>query len=485
MFCNNCGNQLNPEARFCNGCGAPVAGAAPATQPVPTVTSHATSIVAKNFRCNGCGESLEIPQNPRGIVKCKFCGNESVLDGIIKNAEIAAKENINSGIPLSAFPATLHQQLVKILSESSYIPLDVFDKIEVVREERYCVPAYCFEYNGDAPFSYEEGKQDTRQEKGFSGDNETITTIKEVKWHTERGTASVSGTLFISGNKKMAPYINEMYIETDHNQFIDFEYLEFPPDVKTLEYDLPQLTAFNEHIKPIVDDLLYEEGKKALQGTSYEQYIPRGGAYGVTYTRDFKMSGSKIQKEITRVFLGLYRLVYKYGEKEYEMWATGDGERVLYDDLPEDMIRKQTISNRKETLAEKKKEYKKMPTSNKGCLITFFVVSIIALLVLSGIIINTVVNEYWMFERNWPELIIPLCIILIINIICIVLLPSTNRKGKEREEKRAKVLSEINAFETEFAEYSNQPNIVAQQFKSHKKALRGIYEKVSGDASAF
>jgi hypothetical protein len=303
MFCSKCGKKMGDDVKFCPSCGTSVGGTQTNEEMVTAKT--VLTITAKSFRCSGCGESLKIPKNTRGVMKCPSCKTECVLDGIIKNAEMAAKENINSGVPLTATAPILHRQLVSFLSKSSNIPLDVFDNAEVIREERYCIPAYCFEYNGEAPFSYEEGKQETRQERGFSGDSETITTIKEVKWHTERGTASVSGTQFVSGNKKMAPYIDKMYLKTDHNQLVDFEYLEFPPDVETLEYDLPQLTVFNERIKPVVDNMLTSEGKKELKGTSYEGYIPRGGQYGVRYTKDFKLSGSRIQKEVTRVFFGI------------------------------------------------------------------------------------------------------------------------------------------------------------------------------------
>ena len=148
MFCSKCGQSMGDDVRFCPGCGAGVGGEQPAA------SKTVSTVMAKNFRCNGCGESLKIPQNARGVMKCPSCKTECLLDGIIKNAEMAAKENINSGIPLTATAAILHGQIISILSKSSQIPLDVFEKAEVIREERYCVPAYCFEYNGEAPFSY-------------------------------------------------------------------------------------------------------------------------------------------------------------------------------------------------------------------------------------------------------------------------------------------------------------------------------------------
>jgi len=454
MFCSKCGQSMGDDVRFCPGCGAGVGGE-------QTVVSKTVStVMAKNFRCNGCGESLKIPQNARGVMKCPSCKTECLLDGIIKNAEMAAKENINSGIPLTATAAILHGQIVSILSKSSQIPLDVFEKAEVIREERYCVPAYCFEYNGEAPFSYEEGKQETRQERGFSSDSETITTIKEVKWHTERGNASVSGTLFVSGNKKMASYINKMYIKTDHNQLVDFEYLEFPPDVQTLDYDLPQLAVFNEQIKPVVDKQLEKEGKKSLEGTEFEGYIPRGGQYGVSYTRDFKLSGSRIQKEVTRVFLGLYHIVYKYGNQEYSIWVSGDGKKVINEGLPVDPQRDITIE-------EKRKTLNAVPANNTGKFITGLVLSIIAAGISIFIAINGTMGAWVAFG-----------IFVGLSVLFGFLIPSAKRKGKSRDEDRAKAKKELEDFEALLP-------AAVQKFKDQKKPLRGIYEKLTGNAEAF
>ena len=473
MFCSKCGQKMEDDEKFCQRCGASIGNTQVSDQYV-TSTPVAT-VTAKSFRCNGCGASLKIPKNARGIMNCPSCRTECVLDGLIKNAEIAAKENINSGIPLTATATTLHRQLVSILSKSHHIPLDVFDSAEVIREERYCVPAYCFEYNGEAPFSYEEGKQETRQERGFSGEDETITTIKEVKWHTERGAASVSGTLFISGNKKMVPYINEMYIKTDHNQLVDFEYLEFPPDVETLEYDLPQLAAFNEHIKPIVDNLLTEEGKKALKGKSYEEYIPRGGSYGVTYAKNFKISGSRIQKDVTRVFLGLYRVVYKYRDQEYSMWVAGDGEKVIDEGLPENLY----SSERKQlqdVLYEKKQIYSSVSGNKTGLLIF-------------GLIVCATALAFSVYSIITNGFAIPFLVIGLVSaagaFLCGKFFSSVRKKDKERNAQRSDAQAEIDAAQKAIDDFEAQlPNTI-QRFKEQKKALRGIYEKVTGDASAF
>ena len=398
-----------------------------------------------------------------------------MLDGIVKNAEMAAKENINSGVPLTATNAELHNIIVSVLEKEPYLPLDFFDNAEVIREDHYCVPAFCFEYNGEAPFSYEEGKQETRQERGFSSDSETITTIKEVIWHTERGTASVSGTLFVSGNKKLASYINDIYIYTDLNQLVDFEYLEFPTDVETLEYDVPQLTAFNEQIKPVVDEHLFIEGKKALNGTAYEVNIPRGGQYGVRYTRDFKLSGSRIQKEIKRVFLGLYRVIYKYGDKEFSMWVSADGKKVINDGKPADAQRQNKLEQLQKVLAEKEKELESVPSSNVGCLIAGGVALIIAAIAcLNGAL----------GYSKFSEVVIPI-VCVIVAIICFLKISSAKRKAKEYDKQRMQSNEKVVKAKKELEGFESQLPSIIQRFKEQKKALRGIYEKVSGDEKAF
>jgi uncharacterized membrane protein len=463
---------MEDNVRFCPSCGAGVGNAQAADQPV--ASTPGTTVAVKSCRCNNCGASLNIPKNTKNMT-CPSCNTECVLDGIIRYSEIAVKEGIESGVPLTADAVTLHRQLVSVISKSPNIPLDVFENIEVIKEERYCVPAYCFEYNAEAPYSFEEGRQETRQERGFDGENETITTIKEIKWHTERGTASISGTLFISGNKKMVPYINDMYINTSHNQLVDFNSMEFPTNVETLEYDLPQLAAFNENIKPIVDKLLAEEGKKALEGKSYEEYIPRGGQYGVSYAKNFKLSGSKIQKEVSKIFLGLYHIVYKYKDQEYSIWVSGDGESVVKEGSPENLYsaeRKQL----NDTLAEKKKIFSSVPGNKTGLLIFGIIVCAGAL----GF------SAFSIISNGFAILFLIIGLVSVAGILLFIkLFSSVRKKDKERNSQRADAQSEIDKAQKAINDFEAQfPNAI-RQFREQKKAFRGIYEKVSNDEKAF
>lgn len=172
----------------------------------PTSVDSVT-VMARDFRCNSCGAPLKIPKNSRGHVTCPSCRNECVLEGLAKIAEIAAKENINSGIPLTASPATLHRQLVRALYESPDTPVDVFDKIEVVQEKHYCVPAYCFYCNGTASFTYEAGNRREHKTAIDLGDRTRVETERYTEWTHMSGSASISATLFAPGERKLAPQI--------------------------------------------------------------------------------------------------------------------------------------------------------------------------------------------------------------------------------------------------------------------------------------
>ena len=290
------------------------------------------SATVKNFRCNVCSAPIQIPAKSKGHVKCPYCDTDCVLDGLVKNSEIAAKENINSGLPLSASPATLHKKLVTVLSETSLLPLDFFEKGEVVREEHYCVPAYCFCCNGSTSFTYEVGNERVQAYREHS-QNVTAT---HIEWTPGSSIASVSPILFAPGNKKTATQVKALYTNLDPNKLVDIEILEFPPDVVTYNYDLPQSVAFTEYIVPLVDKMLDQKAKKSIAKLNY---------------RHFPTGGSSVQKEVTRVLLGLYHIVLKYGDQEYAIWVTGDGEKIINEGMPKDTRLLEDVNAKKQAMA--------------------------------------------------------------------------------------------------------------------------------------
>jgi len=465
MFCSKCGQELGNDVKFCSGCGASVGDNQKNIKKV--VQEPVSGITARSFLCSGCGESLKIPKNARGVVKCPSCKTECILDGIIKNAEIAAKENINSGIPLTATSAILHKQLIECFLNQPYFPLDIFENAEVIREERYCVPAYCFDCNGEASYSYEEGEYD--ESKNYS----TEDFLKGFKWYTKSGSERVSAALFSSGNKKMTSYINELYQKTDLKKLIDFEYLEFPQNVETLDYDLPQLVAYNEHIKQIVEEMLIIKGQESLKhkkelkynGELWERiFILRNiQQNNAIYIKNFMMGDSKIKKEIIRVFLGLYRVVYKYRDQEFSIWFSGDGQKSYFDEIPVDQ-------KLKETLREKYylQDHVKRSDPPKILTIGFWVLIIISIFSL----IATIFGGGKTFG-------VPLIICAIGCMLCRTMEEEYKKKHEKKHEKgEAK-------FQNEIDDILSQVKNVAQKFIEKEQALRGIYHEVTGKTDAF
>ena len=419
---------------------------APVVVPTP-----ATTIVAKNFRCNGCGASLEFPKNAAGHVKCTFCGNDCVLDGIITNAEIAAKENINSGVPLTATPSMLHSKLVSLLSESPYIPLDVFDKVEVVREERYCVAAYQFFCNGSASFTCQVGNiervQEQSYEKGFLDDAtyHVISTKNVTKWSPMSSTVSCTGTVFASGNKNLATPIQRLYSKYDPSRLldmlVDIEELNFPADVVSYGYNLPEPAAFNEFAMPVVERILQKNAQKSLENKSY--------------IKDFSLGGNNITKETVRVFLGLYRIVFIYEGQEYSMWATGDARHAWLEGFPIDPLRMKVYEEKWEKANESLGKVVLPGWTRFVIIMAFLTVWIVGVEVLQPVGL----------------------LVLAVGVIALLFI-SRAIMSDTRKTQLARTKADFEAFD-------RQRLMAVRRFQGEKMALRGIYKKVSGNAEAF
>jgi len=229
----------------------------------------------------------------------------------------------------------------------------------------------------------------------------------------------------------------------------DIEELDFPHDVMTYNYNLPQPAAFNEYVKPFVDEMLQTNAEKSIEN--------------LPHVKGFSMGGSNIQKETVRVFLGLYRVVYRYGDQEYSMWSTGDGQKILCDAIPTDPQR-QKIQTEKQAILES------VPTNNTGACIGGLVVCAIA-----------AVGSFFLLPAQLETLGAVLVGLLFTAgaIMCGVMIPSASRVGKERDEERASAQKDLDDFNAQL------PTVV-RRFKEQKKPLRGIYAaEVAGDAGAF
>lgn len=73
MFCQNCGNQVPDNAKFCMNCGFSIASA---------INSQATQFVAA--KCTNCGGAIKInPHLKSGI--CPYCNYEFIVSQAIQN----------------------------------------------------------------------------------------------------------------------------------------------------------------------------------------------------------------------------------------------------------------------------------------------------------------------------------------------------------------------------------------------------------------
>jgi len=447
MFCSSCGGKLQEGAAFCQGCGAK-AGEAPVAQPSTVAPTQTT--VAREFRCNGCGSPLKIPTNSSAPVRCPSCKTECLIERAIKNTEIAAKENIESGVPLTASPAMLHRILVHCIAETPGMPIDVFDKVEVLREEHYCVPAYFFSCNGTETFTYDVANVREQTVTGETDDHYYEKTVQREEWDNGRSsTAAVRMIVIASGNREMTEQVESLYGNLESKKLVDIEELIYPADVNTVKSDVPQTMAYNEFAVPVVEYALKE---KAVDSLSKQK------------TRDLQMGGANIQKDVVRIFLGMYYIVFKYGDQEYSIWVSGDGERFAYDSMPVDTAQKAAVDN---TRAAMEREVSAVPVPKSGKYTAAFWINIAFWVIVGG--------------ATAPGGVLVGLIFIVIGSIIIKVL-----KGKMMQPYndqcaaiRSKYQGQINSLE------AGARNAV-QQFKSKKQPLKGIYEQeVAGDASAF
>ena len=405
----------------------------------------ATASSAKSFTCNGCGSPLKIPSNSRGKVTCPSCKTDCVIEGLVKNAEMAEKENINSGVSLSASSAMLHKKLVSYIAETPGMPLDVFDKATVIQEEHHCIPAYLFHATGTAHYSYEAAKYTTTKTAIDLGDRTRVETEKHRDWQPMNGVATVSVPMLVPGNREMSETMQKLFTDFNQNVLVDFEDLDYPPDVVTHRANVPVMSAFNEFVRPHVEEMLEARAASAIAAKE---------------TRDLDMGGgSNIQKDDDRrLFLGAYRIVLEYEGKEYAIWVTGNGHNAINEGMPVDPSQKQAIDNKVQSM-ERDVSNVPVPTTTMWTVGKW--VSIIVGLVGVATIVLPILG-------------------IIGAIICHVKRNNIMAPYNEQcSSIRSKYQGEIDSLQ---AAAKN----IAQQFRSKKQPLRGVYEnEVAGDASAF
>ena len=371
-----------------------------------------------------------------------------MLEGLVKNAEIAAKENISSGINLDASSDALHRKLVSLSSEAPGMPLDFLEKTRVVREEHYCVPAFLFDCHGTMSFSYEVGHKEEQIyntiTNGHNGPEVKTKKNTYIVYTPSNGTVNDSLTLFASGNIRLAPQIKRLYTRLDPNRLADVEDLEFPADVETCSFDIPKPRAFKECVEPIMEESL----RKKVQSSVASR----------TYVRGLSLDGSRIEKgEPQRVFLGLYRVVCNYNGREYSMWAAGDGKDAYIEGAPVDSVRLRAYNAFTDNLAKASAP----PVKAVGCLL-FFLAAVGAFIAWAALANSHGSSDF---------LIGILCALLAAGFIALYIFLRQKRKVR-----MANAQSDLDAFNAERRK-------AAEPFRA-RKTLRGIYSKGVDDAGS-
>ncbi len=384
-----------------------------------------TEMQVRDFHCNNCGTPLTIPKNSRGHVTCPSCKTECVIEGLVKNAEIQEKDNINSGIPLSAGTGTLHQKIVDVLTATYDMPLDVLTNTEVIKEEHICVPAYLFYCNAMCSYNYEAGNEREHKNQVVVGD--TIRTEREqyVEWTQMGNNTSLSTTSIAPGCRDYSNIVDHLYKNLDPNRLVDIEELEFPFDVNTYSYNIPKNAAFAQYVEPYVKEEIALSVKSALSKRMY---------------RNLSIGSPNIHKdEIIRVFLGIYHIVYRYNNQEYSLYITADGKSSYYESRPLDAQRTAFFTEKSEQL----KALKRFETgATKWGII----------LLIAGIILGLLFTKwFWVLAAGGIGLIV---------------------LGVKKSNENKAAIQEV---ERQIAEFKQQADDAKRQFTSANKPLLGIY----------
>jgi len=401
-------------------------------------TASSQSITAQSINCQSCAAPLELPKNFKGSTRCQYCDAENFIKGMdSKNAEIAAKENINSGIPFTLTPAMLHLKLVEEFYGQPFTPIDIFEKIEV-SERRFFVPAYVFYCNAAAPFTYEAGNVRERADR-----------TKYIEYTQMSSSVTTTATLLAPGNKESLADLGIIHyyfynpanphtplpaisFESLSASLVDIEELDLPNDAIMLDYNIPSVVAFNEYTKPQIEAHLVRSAENTLHGMEY---------------RNLKMGGSNIQKDKeVRILIGVYQLSFEYEGKSYSYNITGDGSNSWYtveDDFPYD-------DQRDKAYGEKKQAIEKLPKGTGW--LTF------------GIVMTILASPFTL------------------GLLLLLLIPLF----KARKKKMVAYRERYNILKNDFDQFDSQWTDAVARFKAEKKGLRGVYrDAVTGDESAF
>lgn len=221
------------------------------------------------------------------------------------------------------------------------MPLDLLERVEIVKEEHLCVPAYLFYCNAMGNYTYDAGNIREHKTAIDLGDKVRVEKERYVEWTQMSGSVSSSETLVASGNKQFTDVVKKLYMNCSPDSLVDIEELEYPADVNTFDYNMPQASAFNQLVRPEIENRLKQKAYDQLAGKR---------------VRDLTIGSSSVQKdEIVRIFLGIYHIVYVYADKEYSLYISSTGKRSFYTEVPLDPKRVQFLREKTAAIKALKK----------------------------------------------------------------------------------------------------------------------------------
>jgi hypothetical protein len=355
-----------------------------------------------------------------------------------------AAGSFSGGLGLTATGSRIHQRLVQVLVDTPNLPLDIFQQINVLREEHYFVPAYVFFCTGTASYTYEysvDVKRTWTEDRAGSGNTtwQTTKTETDAQWHTTSANANVSRAVYAPMNGQFGGQISRLFNDgAIDGKLVPASQLSTPADAVYPSADLSEQQAYAKYAVSSVNELLRNQINEAVVGRR---------------TRSLQMGGASIQKDsaVDTVLLGLYRIVLEYKGREYHVWLGGDGQSGYAENLPRDVVREKLI-------ADKKQEQEALPKAKTGLLTLGMIVGIV--IVFSGLMNGTTVLSI---------------VGVAVAVACLV--PRIMKKKEYRER--------YNAAQREIDALTNELGGVKDQFKASRRALRGIYNGLSGDSSAF
>ena len=287
----------------------------------------------KSLNCPNCGAQLSVTKNTTDIVYCGACGTKCVITGLNVNEEILKKNNINSGIPLIATPDRIHNSVFEFVTTSKNYPINVLEDLEIASVRTVSVPAYLYTVSAFATYTYEAGNQRQQDNVVTNRKGQVVTQHKTyIEWTQMSSVANYNRTIVVCGNNIYMNVINSFYGSINPASLVDIEYLDYPVGTITESFNVPYASAFNQYVRPVVEQGINASAQQPLLGKMY---------------RNFAIGQANIQKEYeARISLGIYVVDCVCKSQKFSIYLNADASNYLATVRPpEDEARASYLSN--------------------------------------------------------------------------------------------------------------------------------------------